>query len=538
MENKDNSTKVSSVKAGGFAQAQKLDKKSIRWEVFLPGIIVFGLAAVVALINGAALADAMNRFFFWSLGKFGWLYTLVTLTSLVIVIILCFSKIGNVRIGGKEAKSGMSVMTWFTMTLTGGIATGIVTWGVNEPIIYFSNVWGEISTLGIEPFSQAAYFFAMARVFMHWSFLPYAMYGLAGVFVAYLYFNKKKQLTVTATLEPLFGPKISGKVGSSIIDTLSMLALGLGITSGLAQAILIVGSGMNTYTNYGEIPLSWIIGIGVVLAIAFTFSSSLGFDKGLRRGCWLNAMLFYGLLILLLIVGPTGQIFRNLTTGLGVWFSNFFNWGLDAGELGGAPLTTAWTMFHWAIWMAYAPVTAIFLAILSKGRTVREFLLVNWILPAIFGLVWFSVWGTNALEMQRAGNVDLAGIISETGNAVTGLWLFLQNLPFGLGIVIVPLNIFTIAISYITAADATLTKLGSICVRNVPIGTQPPTLIRVIWGVAIGVVGIVLVGAAERLHGVSGVRELAAAGGFLVLFIFVFIIISAIKVFFIDKIEE
>jgi len=373
---------------------------------------------------------------------------------------------------------------------------------------------------------------------MHWTFLPYAIYGLAGVLVAYLYFNKKKQLTVTATLEPLFGPKISGKVGSSIIDTLSMLALGLGITSGLAQAILIVGSGMNTYTNHSEIQLSWIIGIGVVLVIAFTFSSSLGLDKGLRRAGWLNAVLFYGLLILLLIVGPTGQIFRNLTTGLGVWFDNFFNWGLDAGDLGGAALTTAWTMFHWAIWMAYAPVTAIFLAILSKGRTVREFLLVNWILPAIFGLIWFSVWGTNALEMQRAGNVDLAGIISETGNAVMGLWLFLQNLPFGLGTIIVPLNIFVIAISYITAADATLTKLGSICVRDVPIGTQPPRLIKVIWGVAIGIVGIVLVAAAERLHGVSGVRELAAAGGFLVLFIFVFMIISAVKVFFIDKIEE
>ena len=537
MNSKENK-KFAPKSGNAFGEAQKLSKDLIRWEVFLPGILIFGLAAIIALINAPALADAMNRFFFWSLGNFGWLYTFVTLSSLLIVIILCFSKVGRVRIGGKDAKASMSFITWFTMALTGGIATGLVTWGVNEPIIYFGNVWGELDSLGIEPFSQEAYFFAIARNFMHWTFLPYAIYGLAGVLVAYLYFNKRQQLTVTATLEPLFGKRISGKVGSGIIDTLAMLALGLGITSGLAQAIILVTTGANTYTGHSEIPLSWIIVIGVVLVAAFTLSSSIGLDKGLRRLGWTNAVLFYGLMIFLLLIGPTGQIFRNLTAGLGTWFDNFFAWGLDPQDLGGAPLTTTWTMFHWAIWMAYAPVTAIFLAILSKGRTVREFLIVNWILPSVFGLAWFSIWGTNALEMQISGTADLAGVISETGSAVMGLWLFLQNLPFGLGTIILPLNIIVIAISYITAADATLTKLGSICVRDVPLGTQPPRLIKIIWGIVIGIVGIVLVGGAERLHGVSGVRELAAAGGFLVLFIFIFMIASAVKVFFIDKIEE
>ncbi|MCL1991911.1 MAG: BCCT family transporter [Spirochaetes bacterium] len=513
-----------------------LEKKNIRWEVMVPGLVVFGTAAIAALINAQALAEASRNFFNWSLETFGWLYAFTVMAATVLVAILCFSKVGNVRIGGKDAKASMPFWTWFVMTLTGGIAVGIVTWSVNEPIIYFGNVWGELNYTGIEPFTTEAYHFALGRSFMHWTFLPYAIYGLCGTLVAYTYFNRKKSLTITSTLEPLFGKRISGRAGSSIIDTLAMLALGLGITSGLAMCVTILTAGINTYGVEISVPL--IIIVGVVIVALFTLSSSVGMDKGLRRLGWLNAWFFYGVMALLLILGPTVQIFRNSAVGLAVWFDNFFLWGLDPIDIGGPPLTRAWTMFNWAIWMAYAPVTGIFLGILSKGRTIRELLIVNWVLPSVFGWVWFSIWSTSALEMQLSGQADLVGIISQTGSAVMGLWLFLQNLPFGIGVIAVPLNIFIIGLSYITAADATLTKLGSICVRDVPIGTQPPVLIKVIWGAMIGIVGIVLVAFAERLHGVSGVRELAAAGGFLVLFIFTAMIATTFKVFFVDKIEE
>ena len=526
-------------------QTLKMTKENVRWEVFLPGLAIFGAAAIMALANRQWMAQTFRTIFNWTLETFGWLYAITVMSALLICVVLFVSKVGAVRIGGKDAKATMPFWTWFAMTLTGGIAVGVVTWAVNEPLIYYGNVWGELNTVGITPHTAEAYYFALGQTIMHWTFLPYGIYALCGVLVAYTYFNRKKQLTISSTLEPLFGPKISGKVGSSIIDTLSMMALALGITSGLAMAITMITEAIMTYTTWTVVPYWLIIVCGAVVVALFTLSSSVGLDKGLRRLGWINVWLFYGLMLLLFIVGPTFQMLRNSTIMHAVWFDNFFAWGLDPFELRGAALTRSWTMFNWAIWMAYAPVTGIFLAMLAKGRTIREFLIVNLLLPSVFSVVWFSIWSTSSLEMQvaydlygAAYGVNLVGVIQETGSAIMALWVFLQNLPFGLGTVVLPLTIVVLALSYITAADATLTKIGSICLRNVPIGTQPPALIKVIWGVLIGVLGITLVATAERLAGVAGVRELASAGGFLVLFIFTAMIATAIKVFFIDKIEE
>lgn len=230
-------------------------------------------------------------------------------------------------------------------------------------------------------------------------------------------------------------------------------------------------------------------------------------------------------------------IMRNSTAGLATWLHNFWLWGLDPIDIGGAALTRSWTLFDWACWIAYAPVTGIFLAMISRGRTIREFMIVNWILPSVFGFVWFAIWGNSALYMQMQGTADLVGAINQ-GGAVMALWVFLQNLPFGIGKLVVPFNLLIIIISFVTAADATLTNVGSMCVKNVPIGTEPPAKLKVLWGIVIGVVAIVMAAFGGGAQGVDGVKALATAGGFLVLFVFLLQIISSIKVFFMEKIEE
>lgn len=510
-------------------------KKNIRWEVFIPGFVIFAIAALVGIFNNKALTESAMSFFFWSLDSFGWLYQYVVMGSTVLVAIITFSKLGKVRLGGKDAKPKLPFMTWFAMTLTGGVATGIVTWGVNEPLIYFGNVWGELDTLGIEPFSNEAAQFAMARSFMNWTFLPYAIYALCGVLVAYLYYNKKQKLNVTTTLKPLFGERIAKGTPAAIIDTLSMLALGIGICGGLAMCITLVMTGLRSYGISGSLPL--FIGIGVFIVFCFTFSSYVGLDKGLRVLGSVNAWFYYGLLALLLVTGPMLFIMRNSAAGLAIWLDNFFLWGLDPIDIGGAALTRSWTLFDWACWIAYAPVTGIFLAMISRGRTIREFMIVNWILPSVFGLIWFGIWGNSALHMQMQGTADLVGAINE-GGAVMALWEFLHSLPFGIGVLVVPFNLVIIIISFVTAADATLTNVGSMCVKDVPIGTEPPARIKVLWGIVIGTVAIVMAAFGGGAQGVDGVKALATAGGFVVLFVFLFQIVSSIKVFFMDKIEE
>lgn len=511
-------------------------KKRIRWEVFIPAYLVVAAAAVIGMVNKDLLTKSCNQFFFWSLDTFGWLFQLSVTASFILVVVATFTKLGKMRIGGKDAKPKYSFWTWFAMTLCGGIATGIVTWGVNEPIIYYGNVWGELNKIGIAPNTHEAAVFAMARTFYNWTFIPYAIYALCGLLVSYIYYHKKDSLTVTATLKPLFGNKVTTPAASAVIDTLSMLALTIGLATGLTMCITLIMSGLKG--GYGiteSMPL--FIGIGTVIIFIFTFSSYVGLDKGLKIIGNLNAWFYYAILAFLLIAGPTLFIVRIGTAGLATWLQNFWLWTLDPIDIGGEALTRSWTLFDWAFWVGYAPVTGIFLAMLSYGRTVREYMVVNWILPSVFGIIWFTIWGGSALHMQISGGADLVGALN-TGGAVMALWEFLKHMPFGLGAIIIPFNIVIILVSFITAADATLTNIGSMSVRNVPIGTEPPALLKAVWGISVGVVAIIMAAYGGGAQGVDGVKALAAAAGFVVLFIFVLQVIAFAKVFFFDKVEE
>lgn len=512
------------------------DKKELRMGVFLPAFIFVAGAAIVGMVSNTALAKAAWAFFYWSLDSFGWLYQIASIVGLIVVCVIMFSKLGSVRIGGKDAKPKYKFWTWFAMALTGGVATGIVTWGVNEPLIYYGNVWGELDGLGITPFTSEAARFAMGRTFYNWTFIPYAMYALTGLAVAYVYFNKKDKLTVTATLKPLFGEKVTKGVWANVIDTLSMLAITLGLTSGLTMCITLLTSGL--HYSYGvEKTLPLFIITGIVIIFFYTFSSYVGLDKGMKKIASLNAYFYYGLLLLLIIIGPKLYMVRTVTAGMAEWLDNFWLWGLDPIDIGGAPLTQSWTLFDWACWIAYAPVAGIFLAMISHGRTIREFLIVNLVLPSVFGIVWFGVWGGSALGMQVAGQADLVATIANT-DAISALWQFIECLPLGLGKIIVPVNLFIIAISFITAAQATATDIASMCIKNVPIGTEPPAYLKVLWSVVIGIIAIIMAAFGGQEQGVEGVKALATAGGFVVLFVYILQIASVIKMFFIDKIEE
>lgn len=517
-----------------LAPKESSKKHEIRWEVFIPAYLVIAGAAVLGIVNKDALIKNVNAFFFWSLQNFGWLFQLAVMAALVFTVIVTFTKYGDIKLGGKNAKPKFGFWTWFAMTLTGGVATGIVTWGVNEPLIYFGNVWGELNTLGIEPNSTKAAVFAMARCFYNWTFVPYAIYAFCGLLVGYIYFNKRERLAVTSTLKPLFGEKVTKGWFAGIVDMLSMLGLAIGIVTGLTMCITLVFSGLKgAYGIESSVPL--FAGIGIFIICMFTFSSYIGLEKGLAKLGSLNAWFYYFLLALLFVTGPTVYILRIGTAGLAMWLDNFFLWGFDPIDIGGEALTMYWTLFDWAFWVGFAPVTGIFLAMISYGRTIREYMIVNWVLPSVFGMVWFAVWGGSALHMQQTGAVDLIKVIND-GGAIAALWVFLQNLPFGLGAIIIPFNIVVILVSFITAADATLTNIGSMCVKDVPIGTEPPAMVKVIWGVALGTVAIVMAAFGGGVQGVDGVKSLAAASGFVVLFIFVLQLLSFFKCWFMERI--
>ncbi|WP_400161963.1 BCCT family transporter [Brevibacillus sp. TJ4] len=510
------------------------DQKKTRKGVFWPAFLVVGGGALLGIVNNQLLTDISMNGFLASLRGLGWLYQIVSIVALLIVVIVTFSKIGNIRLGGEDAKAKYSFGTWFAMALSGGIATGVVTYGVNEPIIYFANIYGEMENTGVTPGTPLAAIYAMGRSFYNWSFIPYAMYSLSGLIAAYLYFNRKQSLSVTSTLTPLFGAKVQKGIWTSIIDTLAVLAIALGLASSLGAGLALIGSGIEATYGIKQGPMMWL-GLTFLITATFTLSALKGLDNGIRRLSNINAKVFYILLIALVIIGPTLYMLRTSTAGMAYWLQNFWGWGLDPIDLGGEALVMWWTLYDWAIWIAYAPLMGIFLAVISHGRTIREFMIVNWILPSVFGLIWFGVWGGTALYWQQNNIVDLAATIKASG-AVAGLWAFLANLP--LGAIIIPVVMLTLILSFATAADSMVRTISTLCTANIRHDEEPAKWKTLLWALSIGVISFVMVAFAGGAQGVDGVKYLAALGGSTVLFVFVLQVASAIKLFFMDKADK
>ena len=512
----------------------KQAKQSVRMGVFVPAFLVVGGAAILGLTNNKALTKVAMNAFTLSLRNLGWLYQIISIVALFLVAIITFSKLGKVRFGGADAKPKYSFMKWFAMALTGGIATGVVTYGANEPLIYFGNIYGEMAQTGVKSGTPMAAIYAIGRCFYNWTFIPYAMYSLCGLVVAYMYFNRKKPLSVTATLIPLFGEKVTQGIWANIIDTLALLAIALGLASSLGAGLALVGSGIETTYGIKQGIVVWLA-LTLVITATFTTSSLLGIDKGIQWLSDLNAKVFYALLVIVFLMGPMLYIFRTSTAGMGYWLQNFWVWGLDPIDIGGEALVMWWTLYDWAIWIAYAPLMGIFLAVISYGRTIREFMFINWILPSIFSIVWFGIWGSTAIYWQQQGKVDLVKTITDTG-AVAGLWVFLDKLP--LAVIIIPVVMITLILSFSTAADSMTRTIASLCMKNSQYDEEPPVWQKLIWGISIGFIAFIMVAFAGGEQGVDGVKYLAAVGGSLILFVFVLQVASAIKMFFIDEIVE
>ena len=517
---------------GGIGMsAQTIDKKGIRWDVFIPCFLIIGGAAILGVVNNAWLTKVTQAVFGWSLETFGWLYQWVALGTLILITLLAFSPLGKIRFGGPQAKAKFSFGAWFAMTLTGGIATGLITYGVNEPLIYYGSVYGELKETGVAPFTQEASFFAMARCFYNWTFIPYAMYALSGVIIAYMYYNRKKELSVAASLTPLFGERVTKGFWRSAIDTLSVLAIALGLAASLGAGLALVGTGLTAAYGIQQGPGVWFI-LTAIITATFTIASVLGIDKGIKWLANLTTKIFYALLLLLIVIGPTVYILNLTNVGMGYWLDRFWTWALDPYLAEGKALVTWWTMYDWAIWIAYAPLMGIFFAIIAYGRTIKQFLLINWILPAVFGLVWFSVWGGTALQWQMEGRVDIVQAI-KAGGAVAGIWTFLQAIPFG-G-VLIPVIILTLIAAFSTTADTMSTTIAALCTKGAKHDEEPALWQKVVWGVSIGAIAAIMVAFGGGAQGVDGVKFLAACGGFVVLAIFILQVAAAVKVFFMDK---
>jgi len=462
--------------------------------VFPVALAIIALFIAVTVILGDTASQAYTWLFNTIGSTFGWFYLLAVNVFIVVLLFFAFSKYGKIKIGGVEAEKEFSDFSWMAMLFSAGMGIGLMFFSVTEPMFYFNT---PPSFFGAEAGTGAAAAAAMAQTFFHWGLHPWAVYGLVGLGLAFFSFNRGLPLTFRSIFWPLLGERIYGWPGH-IIDLVTVFATLFGLSTSLGLGVAQVNSGLSYVFGSGMLGVANIptgTGPQVVLIAAITLiataSVAAGLEGGVKRLSTFNLYLMFALLGFLLVVGPTVFILGAWVEGLGAYLQNILGLGFFTGTLGAAAngTPTAWTVFYWGWWIAWSPFVGMFIARISKGRSVREFVLGVLFLPAMFSTLWLSTFGGSALNSALAG-----GAVQQQYNQLgyasfetLGMFITLNQYP--LGVVSGLLATLLVITFFVTSSDS-----GSLVIDHLTSGGKHdvPKTQRVFWAVTEGVVASIL----------------------------------------------
>lgn len=383
--------------------------RNLKHRVFWPPFLLMIGASILSFVNKEIFISGVTTANDWLIDNFGWLFSLGGLTMVVVCVFVYFSPLGKVRIGGADAKPMLSKYNWFAIMLCTTIAAGLTFWGIVEPIYHMTS---PPASLGIEPDSPSAAIFAMSTMFLHWTITPYAIYTIPGLMFAFAYYNMKKPFSLGSTLSPLFGDRINGGWGN-FIDIVSLFTLALGMAAALGTSILNLAGGVNYLTDIQSGPFLWAI-IGIIVVATFVISASSGLMKGIRILSDINVKVYIVIALFIFIAGPTSYIMSLGTESFGVYISDFFQKSLFSGAAGKDPWPHSWTTFYWANWFSWAAITALFLGRISYGYTIKDFIKMNFIAPALVGVVWMAIFSGTSIYMESNG-IGLGQVLQNSG---------------------------------------------------------------------------------------------------------------------------
>ena len=437
------------------------------------------------------------------------------------MVLLCgavyVSPLGKIRIGGEAAVPILNKWRWFSIILCTTIAVGILFWGVSEPLYHL-----DVPPRGAK--GDAA--FAMAAVYMHWSITPYAIYSIPALLFALGYYNHGQKYSLGAMFFALRPSKKLGWV-VMLVDGICLFALAAGMSAVLGVGMLNIAGGLNIGESLQKPWLLAMIGGGIVLT--FTLSAASGLLKGIRILSAVNVAIFIAIALFVFWVGPSGFIIKNALNGLYEYSNNFISHSLSIGVYGDRPWMHAWTTFYWANWMAWAPITALFLGRISYGYTVRQFLIFNWLIPAAFGILWMSVFSGASIYFQTVIHTGLIDVLHADGPEAI-IYKVFDQLPLSTWLS----GVFLIAVflSYVTAADSNTEAMSAISTKGMTADkNEPPVLIKFLWGGTIGVMAWTMVSYA----GVGGVKILSNLGGLPALLLMTALIAVTVKLIITSK---
>ncbi len=407
----------------------------------------------------------------------GWFFVLSVNFFLLFSLAIAFSKFGKIRLGGKTAEPDFSKTSWFAMLFSAGMGIGILFWSVGEPVLhYVSPPIGEGSTVVSAERS-------MQYTFLHWGLHAWGIYALVGMALAFFAFNKKLPLTISSAFHPLIGERINGKIGKTI-NVLAVLATLFGLATSLGLGVQQINAGLSHLTNIQENVTVQIILLAVIILIA-TGSVIAGMSSGVKRLSQMNIIIGAVFLVFIIIIGPTLFITGSILQNIGAYLNNFFEISFWTETYQQSDWQQDWTVFYWAWWISWSPFVGMFIARISRGRSIREFMLGVLLVPSLVTFIWLSAFGGSALFLELNNIADLASLVQE--NVATSLFVLLEQFP--LGILASILGLILITSFFVTSADS-----GSLVIDSLTAGGKldAPVQQRVFWAVVKGGVAAVL----------------------------------------------
>jgi choline/glycine/proline betaine transport protein len=456
--------------------------------VFLTATALIVLFVVLSLVYLDDFSHSVNGLQAWIANQTGWFFVLVVNLILGYLLFLMVGPYGNIRLGGLDARPDFSRTAWFAMLFSAGMGIGLMFYSVAEPIYHLA-----VPPHGAEPGSTAAYKDAIKTTFLHWGLHAWGVYALTGLGLAYFAYNRNQPLSVRAMFQPLLGDRTHGFWGNAI-DVLATVATLFGVATSLGLGVVQINAGLNHLFDVSVGPEIQVALITAITALA-TLSVVLGLDKGIKRLSELNMMFAIILLMFILLVGPTLFILNGFVEGLGLYLNDFFELGFWNETYSQGNWQNGWTVFYWGWWAAWAPFVGMFIARISRGRTVREF--ISGVLLVATGLtfVWLAVFGNSALYIELAGTGGLAEAVKD--DIAKSLFIFLEKLPLATGLAIpssIMLGMGALATVLIITFFVTSSDSGSLVIDIITAGghPNPPVAQRIYWATAEGIVAAIL----------------------------------------------
>jgi glycine betaine transporter len=484
--------------------------------VFIISVIIVAILVILGAINPTQFGAISGAISNWVSTNFSWYYMIITSGMMFFCIFLIFSPIGKLKLGKPHHKPEFSTRSWLTMLFSAGMGIGVVFYSTSEPISHV------LAPATAEPGSDEAILESIRATIFHWGAHAWGMYGAVALALAYFQFRKGESGLLSKTLRPILGNKVDGPIGT-LIDILTVFATVIGVAVSLGLGTTQVNGGLN-YLFGVPINLTSQGVIILVITVLFLSSAWSGLSKGIKYLSNLNMFLAAILLLVVLILGPTMLILNMLPTATGEYINTFIARTLDAAPLNAQKngWLQDWTIYYWAWWLSWSPFVGIFIARVSKGRTVREFVLALLIVPTTIGIIWFTVFGVTGIEMAEK--------VPEIANfgPETQLYAIFNEMPFS--IILSILAIILVSSFFITSADSATFVLG---MQTTYGSLRPSAMIKIIWGISLSAIAYILL----LSGGETGLEALQSAA-IIAALPFSFVIIMMMVSFYKDANKE